>query len=214
MSKLDRVIGKLNIHGCNPGELFGGGVSDLTTQDVYAALAFGQLRLDSYVIGLAVHTNEPHITSLARIQCAHIVREAGAMYDWSWNKPYHNEVRDLVARGALMPDEAAERKRVLGRRLVFNLGALALYEATGPHAKKCHSCSGQGFTWNRNKKATCTRCSGSGRHVHVVSDLYRSERVYLNYDAWMKTWRPRYKICLSEVLTRVIEFNDHLETKC
>jgi len=144
LSKLDCLLSLANIHGPSPKDVPGSSVSvrDLESMDVYAACAFGNLPIQSYVLGLAVHMKDEKARRLILDFGLDLVRKTFAEHDWSARSPFEKRYNRLANTGAIGASEAEMHKAADAESLPHALTALALADMDG--AQDCPTCQRAG----------------------------------------------------------------------
>lgn len=161
-----------------------------------------------------MYRKDEYDIGVANILASRISNRVFQQEGWSAAKPYQNMVQALANRGIIEPEQVSDRKDFLGRKLIFNLGATALYELLGPHIKSCNRCNGDGAVTEGYRTTPCRWCNGTGRVQFIINEKIRSESVHVGYDAWKKNWRYRYRLIQRDIYNNVSEFHEHLERKC
>ncbi len=105
--------------------------------------------------------------------------------------------------GVLDLSAASAEKLVLGENLKTDLAKLAISELL--QNGNCKKCGGTGFINSRPHDA----CGSTGKKKH--SEMYNSGCCFIEYDAWMKTWRHRYRLVRNHLTDHLNSFEIHLE---
>jgi hypothetical protein len=205
MSRLDYLVTKLNLHGVNPEPSPGRATAapGLRQNDVYAALGLGLLPYTSYIIGLAVHTQEQRTIEHAVIVATLIVDRWFHMRKWSATKPFQTQINGSVRRGEMTAADAKTAKLLAGEKLKKNLASLAINELLSNDI--CQKCGGTGYIQGKLHIA----CHGTGKRKRP--DVYNANQCGIGEDAWRKTWRHRYQLVRGMVADHLNRFEQHLE---
>lgn len=204
MAKLDYLVTKLNLHGVNPVQSPGaGGKPELVQNDVYAALGLGRLSPAACIIGLAVHTQDDRTIRQARTVGTFEVDRLFVANNWSATKPFQNRVNQWVREGTLAAADAKAEKLLRGETLKSQMAWLAIDELLDNNI--CKKCGGTGYIKAKPHDA----CKGTGKRKH--SESYNAERCLIEYDAWLKTWRHRYRVVRNHLTEQLDRFENHLE---
>lgn len=207
MAKLDYLVSKLNVHGVNVEPSPGGGAgSTLAMVDVYGALGMGHLNPIACLIGLAVYTRDDKTIKEAVIAATLLTDRLFATNGWSSTKPYQQRVNQWVIDGIVPAAAAKAEKLVRGETLKRQLTVLAIDELVQNNI--CKKCKGTGYINTRKHDA----CKGTGQRPH--SEQYNADMCFIEYDAWMKTWRHRYKDIKYLMTDHLNKFENHLTRRC
>lgn len=206
MSRLDYLVTKLNLHGVDPMQTPGqSSGSNLSQVDVYGALGMGYLPPIAAVIGLAVYKHPDEAAfkqakTVAKFEVERIFEKEG----WSSTRVFDAQVKSEIEQGILKPGMERTRKLELANYMKMGMAALALDEMIENNI--CKKCGGTGYIDGKVHEA----CRGTGKRPH--SETYNAQMCFINYDAWLKTWRGRYQVVRSHLIAHLHRFETHLES--
>ena len=128
LGMLDYLVSKMSIKGTAFQMMPGGAIPDMVANDVYAALAFGDLSINAYVIGSAIHNRDHVMINQALAFGTALVDQLFTEHDWSATKPFQMRVNQRVRAGQILASQASVTKTMAGELLKSQLANLAIFE--------------------------------------------------------------------------------------
>lgn len=208
MTSLDRVsrLISLKVQNLQKGSVPSTQDPDLVQSDVFAALGFGRLPVQAYMIGLARYTGDQKAIDDALSIAVSKSYEIFEQKQWSAIRAYQKPANDLVKSGELTKQQGEEMKTRLAYALPGRLAVQAFNALLGDD--RCGKCNGVGS----HGPIACAACSGSGKQR--TSDKSRAKYCDLQYAAWVKTWVHRYRFIETEYKTWLNQFEIHVTERC
>jgi len=196
-TSFDYIIKKLNPHGPTEGL---GGEPDLTTEDVYAALGYGNLADAPYRLGQTIYAPNRRDEMVFTCIGTRWVDALFHQHGWDAKKALGRRISDHLRTNKGSTREQSEKYAIA--RFKVALVRLALYELIRDNL--CHTCNGTGSAEYRK----CHRCKGAGRKTLPYS--YRYDFLGISEEAW-KTWSTRYSMILKEFQFWRMDYEEHAQ---
>lgn len=181
----------------------GGGVPDLTSSDIAAALGALPAQQSELLLRVWLPDQCREADLVRRVVRAIARRGVEIECDLA---PRIGRAREAALRANIDDDDraqerASQRIRELQARRwpvdparTVAVAQAALREFSDP--RQCRACSGQGYTRARQDAArrACSRCQGQG--TRPISDRQRAGRIGACQKTYQDTWRPVYEWAL------------------
>ncbi len=206
MAKIDYLASKMNINGASiSADVVGGGEPELVTNDVYGAMALGNLSPNAYIFGSAFINKDGYMIGESMRIGTMAIDKLCNQENWSVVKPFQHQVNQWVIEGRISKAEADIEKVRLGEVLKFNLAKLAVNDILQNHL--CLPCNGTGEINGRKHRA----CDGNG--TTTLPETQKAKYCGIHYSTWKQTWQFRFKLIETLFIGWSNEFLEHLERK-
>lgn len=208
MPNLKMLLSKLNIHGAIVGNI-PGSEAEITTQDVYAALAMGgknKLSKEAFTIGCAVYAQSAEYILDARKVAFHHIEKMMKKKGWDPEPPFIRRVDDAITNGRITEQQRKEQLFMYVQGFKWDMAKLAIRELI--EGGKCIGCNGTGVKNSRR----CSNCGGS--RMKPLSLTYKTTWCLISKQSWRNTWDDRFKKILSDLEGFKQDFKVHLTKHC